>query len=66
MKQPSLFDAARHRRKCSARFFVRVGQAGRARSIRDPFTRPLFSLALILDAEGMLAAQARQLVTGAG
>jgi len=38
-----------------ARFFVRVGQAGRAAKRYDPFTRPLFPLALIMAAEGLLA-----------
>ncbi|MDZ4254115.1 MAG: hypothetical protein U1A72_16230 [Sulfuritalea sp.] len=47
--------AADNARKLSARFFLRVGQAGRAAPKRDEYTAPLFPLALILEAEGLLA-----------
>lgn len=41
-------------RKVQARFFLKIGQAGRAAAPRDPFTLPLFGLPLILEAEGLL------------
>lgn len=46
----------------AAKFFVRIGQTGRATEQRDTYTRPLFSLALILDADGTLADDAKHLV----
>jgi len=49
-------------RKAVSRFFLRIGQAGKGRW-RDEATLPLFSLPLILDAEGMLAREARHLVS---
>jgi hypothetical protein len=42
-------------RKVAARFFLRIGQAGRAEQPRDEATLPLFGLPLILEAEGLLA-----------
>lgn len=48
-------------RKASARFFLRAGQAGEAKRPRDEYTLPLFPLPLILDAEGLLATDARHL-----
>ena len=50
------------RRQASARFFLRVGQAGEAAAPRDEHTLPLFPLPLIMDAEGVLADEARHLV----
>ena len=47
----------------AARFFVRIGQAGRANEIKDTFTRPLFPLPLILAADGTLAPDAQHLVS---
>jgi hypothetical protein len=46
----------------SSRFFIRIGQAGGAAPKRDEATLPLFSLPLIMDAEGVLAQDARHLV----
>ena len=42
-------------RSCAARFFLRIGQVGRAAPKRDEYTAPLFPLTLILEAEGLLA-----------
>lgn len=53
-----LIDSAR---KSSARFFLKIGQAGRGKW-RDELTLPLFPLVLIMDAEGVLSSQARHLV----
>lgn len=39
----------------AARFFLRIGQAGRAAAPKDEMTLPLFGLPLILEAEGLLA-----------
>jgi hypothetical protein len=49
----------------ASRFFLRVGQVGRASEITDTYTRPLFSLALILEADGTLAADARRVLEAA-
>jgi hypothetical protein len=46
----------------SARFFLRIGQAGHAAKVYDEYTRPLFPLWLIMDAEGLLSAEARRVV----
>jgi hypothetical protein len=54
--------AADNARKLASRFFLRIGQAGRAAAPRDPYTMPLFGLPLIMAAEGMLAREARHLV----
>lgn len=49
-------------RKAVARFFVRIGQAGRAAEAHiDRYTIPLFPLPVIMDAEGLLAPDARHL-----
>lgn len=48
-------------RKVSARFFLRIGQAGNAAAPRDPYTLPLFGLPLILECEGLLAKDYRYL-----
>ena len=49
-------------RKAVARFFVRIGQAGRAAEAHiDQHTLPLFPLPVIMDAEGLLARDARHL-----
>lgn len=53
-----LRDAAR---RSSARFFLGVGRAARASRQRDEYTLPLFSLPLIMEAEGLLARDARHL-----
>ena len=50
----------------SARFFLRIGQAGRAAKVYDEYSLPLFSLPLLMDAEGMLAPDARHLVLSDG
>lgn len=42
----------------AATFMVRVGQVGRSTEIRDTFTRPLFSLAMILEADQTLSESA--------
>jgi hypothetical protein len=47
--------------RAAGRFFVRVGQAGTGPQ-RCENTLPLFSLALILDADGTLAEDARHLI----
>lgn len=48
--------------RAAGRFFVRVGQAGRAaESHRDPYSGYLFPLAVIMDAQGELARDARHL-----
>jgi hypothetical protein len=46
----------------AARFFLRIGQTGRATEPRDPYTMPLFSLPLIMAAEGLLSDGALHLV----
>jgi len=51
-----------NRRTAASRFFIRIGQAGAAAPKRDELTLPLFSLPLIMDAEGVLAGDARYLV----
>lgn len=53
-------------RKSSARFFLKIGQAGRAAAPRDEYTLPLFPLVLILDAEGLLSDEAKQLAGQVG
>lgn len=46
--------------KVSARFFLRIGQAGRAAAPkRDPYTGELFGIAEYLRCEGLLAKDAR-------
>ncbi len=47
--------AADNARKLSARFFLRVGQAGRVAMPKDDRTMPLFGLPLILECEGLFA-----------
>lgn len=49
------------RARAAARFFIRVGRAADARRFRDEHTLPLFPLPLILDCEGLLAADAKHL-----
>ena len=51
--------------RAAGRFFMGVGRVKAADEARwkDEWTRPLFSLALILDAEGTLSQDARHLVT---
>lgn len=52
----------RESNSAAARFFIRIGQAGRAaESHRDAYTGYLFPLPLIMDAEGLLADDARHL-----
>jgi len=54
MTQPSLDLGNRRSSAAAARFFVRIGQTGRAaESRRDPISLPLFPLPLILEAEGL-------------
>lgn len=49
--------------QAAARFFIRIGQAGRAaESHIDRYSGYLFSLPLVLDAQGMLADDAKHLV----
>ena len=48
-------------RKGSSRFFLRVAQAGQSAKRYDEYTAPLFPLPLIMDAEGLLAKDARHL-----
>jgi len=51
------------RRRAIRTFMVRVGQVGRtSRRIRCEHTMPLFPLVLILDADGSLREDARELV----
>ena len=50
------------RNPATARFFLRIGQHGRATEQKDTQTMPLFPLALILQADGTLAKQAEHLV----
>lgn len=57
MREPKSAAAA-------ARFFLRIGQVGRAAEERDPHTGYLFPLWLLMDCEGMLAPGARSLVEG--
>lgn len=44
------------------KFFLRIGQIKASQPWRDEWTIPLFSLSLILDAEGTLSQDARHLV----
>jgi hypothetical protein len=54
--QPDLLPDDAHAQRAAARFFVRIGQAGRAAEAgQDTETLPLFPLHLILAAEGTLA-----------
>jgi hypothetical protein len=48
-------------RKARARVFLKVAQAS-SRRWRDEATMPLFTLSIILDAEGTLAADARHVL----
>jgi hypothetical protein len=41
--------------KALARFFAGIGCASHAMKKYDPYTLPLFSLTMIMDAEGLLA-----------
>jgi hypothetical protein len=41
--------------EAAARFFLGVAQAGASAKVYDEHTLPLFPLALIMDAEGLLA-----------
>ena len=51
------------RKRAISSFMVRVGQVDRtSRRVRCEHTYPLFPLALILDADGSLRADARDLV----
>jgi hypothetical protein len=58
----NLYKSSRVRHSAASRFFIRIGQVGRASEPRDPYTLPLFPLVLILDADGSLAADARHLL----
>ena len=49
----------------AAKFFLRIGQVQASQPWRDEWTAPLFSLPLILDAEGTLAEDAKHLATEA-
>ena len=52
-------------RRGRAAFFLRIGQVKQATERRCQYTMPLFSLALILDADGTLNDGARrELLTG--
>ena len=51
--------------KAIGKFFLRIGQVKASEPWRDEWTIPLFSLPLIMDAEGMLADDARHLATEA-
>lgn len=54
--QPDLLPDQSHAHRAAARFFIRIGQAGRAAEAgHDTETLPLFPLYLILEAEGTLA-----------
>jgi hypothetical protein len=46
--------------RAAARFFIRIGQAGRS-PWKDEHTMPLFSLPMLMEAEGLLADDAKQL-----
>ena len=48
--------------EAAARFFLGVAQAGASAKQYDEYTLPLFPLALIMDAESLLARDARHLV----
>jgi hypothetical protein len=50
--------------KASARFFLGVARAARASEPKDVETLPLFSLPMIMEAEGLLAADASHLARG--
>ena len=50
------------RKQAHARFFIRIGGKARGRW-RDENTLPLFPLPFIMDCEGLLAHDARRLVT---
>lgn len=54
-------DFSDHARSAAARFFIRIGQVGRATEDHDR-TLPLFPLPLILDCEGVLSSDARHLL----
>jgi hypothetical protein len=47
--------------QASARFFIRVGQTGRATEPKDIYTLPLFPLPMIMDCEGLLSRECRNL-----
>lgn len=47
-------------RAAIGRFFLRIGQIKASQPKRDEHTLPLFPLALIMDAEGLLADDARR------
>lgn len=53
--QPDLLPDSAKARTAAARFFVGIAQIAHATEERDPYTRPLFPLTLILEAEGLLA-----------
>lgn len=48
----------------TARFFLRIGQVGRARAPKDEHTLPLFPLVLIMDCEGLLSRETQHLAKG--
>ena len=52
-------------RPAAARFFIGVAAKSRQKW-RDENTLPLFPLTMIMDAEGLLASDARHLVSGVG
>ncbi len=49
-------------RRARAIFFLRIGRLRRASESRCVHTMPLFPLALILEADGTLAAEAKRVV----
>jgi hypothetical protein len=65
MSDADLFCSPDETPRVMARFFIRVGQVARASAPRDPHTGELFSLPMILEAEGVLADDAAHLARGA-
>ena len=61
-KQPVPAERSTTSQKAAARFFIRIGQVGRAAEPQDRETLPLFSLPLIMNAEGVLSDEAAHLV----
>jgi hypothetical protein len=56
-------DDVERAERARAAFFIRIAGVGRAAdALRDDYTRPLFPLWLILDADGTLADGLRPLV----
>lgn len=54
-------DSAKAAKKAAAKFFLRIGQVQASQPWRDEWTAPLFSLPLILEADGTLAEDAKHL-----